>query len=146
MLLTPRNKKPGAADDFIRVAAAYELLKDPERRRAFDEAAAGWRPGSHPTDFSEKFNSAEFYKTFDELLSKHFDTVKKHAAAKEAKMEPAEAAAHKEHIRAHLSNHEAALKALRKINLSPGQLDVAELFEEHHENVATAILKETEDL
>ena len=128
------------------MAAADELLKDPERRRAFDESAAGWRAGSHPTDFSEKFNSAEFYRAFDELMDKHFDTVKKHAAARAAKMEPAQAEAHKEHIRAHLSTHEAALKAMRGINLNPGQLDVAELFEEPHESVATAILKETEDL
>ena len=71
-----RNKKPNAAEDFIRVAAAYELLKDPERRRTFDESAAGWKTGSYPTSFAEKFDSEAFYKTFDVLLAKHFETVR----------------------------------------------------------------------
>lgn len=51
-------------------------MKDPERRRAFDESAAGWKTGAYPTSFAEQFDSAAFYKTFDVLLAKHFETVR----------------------------------------------------------------------
>ncbi|PIK56069.1 putative dnaJ-like subfamily B member 9 [Apostichopus japonicus] len=69
-----KNKEPGAEEQFVEIAEAYEVLSDPEKRRQYDQVghnnfmnngqqSAG---GSHSGDFKNSFKFDEFFRNFDD--------------------------------------------------------------------------------
>jgi curved DNA-binding protein len=39
------NKDPGAEDRFKEISEAYEVLRDPDKRKRYDQLGANWKPG-----------------------------------------------------------------------------------------------------
>ncbi|HEX3861112.1 MAG TPA: J domain-containing protein [Stellaceae bacterium] len=70
-----RNRDPAATARFQEILAAYELLKDPLRRAAYDgrcrgpdwDAAHRWREGRHPSDRQQESSHPELDRIFAEL-------------------------------------------------------------------------------
>ncbi len=71
------SKEPNAEEKFKEVKEAYEVLKDPEKRKAYDQMGSGQWQGSPPpgwefrstaTDGQEEFSPGAFSEFFENLF------------------------------------------------------------------------------
>ncbi|XP_076468793.1 dnaJ homolog subfamily B member 9-like isoform X2 [Babylonia areolata] len=63
-----KNKDKGAEDKFVKIAQAYEVLSDPEKRKNYDQFGD---ESSQGQTFQSNFNFDDFFKDFDDHFRQH---------------------------------------------------------------------------
>lgn len=75
-----RNKEKGAEEEFRKIAQAYEVLSDKEKRKKYDQFGAGafeQGPGGQEDHFRD-FDMHGFFRHFDEAFASHRQQHRQH--------------------------------------------------------------------